>query len=129
MLQISINAGIATIFLILALLPIPLPTATTAATNVFFNLTIGGKPMQENLSHYLWKGLDFERYAVAKIIPQNSKNAVIIMYGKDVNDPHWCLEYMGGGHYFDTIDQLIDYYNSRFQKPFGAVPYPCDSEA
>jgi len=85
--------------------------------------------MHENLSHYLWKGLDFKRYAVAKIIPQNSKNAVIIMYCKDVNDPHWCLEYMGGGHYFDTIDQLIDYYNSRFKKPFGAVPYPCSSKA
>ena len=85
--------------------------------------------MQENVSHYLWKGLDFERYAVAKIIPQNSKNAAIIIYCKDVNDPHWCLEYMGGGHYFDTIGQLIDYYNSRFKKPFGAVPYPCCSKA
>ena len=71
----------------------------------------------ENLSHYLWKGLDLERYSVVRIIPQDEDNAVIIMYSNDKDDPHWCLEYMGGGHYFDTIDQLTDYYRSRFKKP------------
>ena len=28
---------------------------------------------------------------------------------------------MGGGHYFDTIDQLLDYYYSRFSKPVGEI--------
>ena len=74
----------------------------------------------EDLSRYLWKGLDLKRYSVVRIIPQDKHNAVIIMYSNDKNDPHWCLEYMGGGHYFDTAQQLMDYYASRkFKKPFG----------
>lgn len=76
----------------------------------------------ENLSRYLWKGLDLERYSVVKIVPQNADNAVIIMYSNDKDDPHWCLEYMGGGHYFDTIGHLMDYYHSRFKKPLGKLP-------
>lgn len=63
--------------------------------------------VDENLSRYLWKGLDLERYSVVKIIPQDETNAVIIMYSNDPNDPHWCMEYMGGGHYFDTAKQLL----------------------
>ena len=62
----------------------------------------------ENLSRYLWKGLDLKRYSVIKIIPQDETNAVIIMHSTDPDDPHWCLEYMGGGHYFDTARQLMD---------------------
>ena len=74
----------------------------------------------EDMSRYLWKGLDLKRYSVVRIIPQDKHNAVIIMYSNDKNDPHWCLEYMGGGHYFDTAQQLMDYYASRkFKKPFG----------
>ena len=74
----------------------------------------------EDLSRYLWKGLDLKRYSVVRIIPQDNHNAVIIMYSNDKNDPPWCLEYMGGGHYFDTAQQLMDCYASRkFKKPFG----------
>lgn len=72
---------------------------------------------RENLARYLWKGLDLKRYSVVKIVPQDEDDAVIIMRSNDAGDPHWCLEYMGGGHYFDTIDQLLDYYYSRFNKP------------
>ena len=78
--------------------------------------------VDENLSRYLWKGLNLERYSVVKIIPQDETNAVIIMYSNDKNDPHWCLEYMGGGHYFDTAKQLMDYSYSRFSKPIGKLP-------
>ena len=75
----------------------------------------------KNLSRYLWKGLDLKRYAVVKIVPQDETNAVIIMRSKDP-DRHWCLEYMGGGHYFDTAQQLMDYYESRkFKKPCGSL--------
>lgn len=77
--------------------------------------------VDENLSRYLWKGLDLKRYSVVKIIPQDDTNAVIIMFSNDPNDPHWCLEYMGGGHYFDTAQQLLDYYYSRFSKPVGKI--------
>ena len=53
--------------------------------------------------------------AITKTFP-NQKGT----YSNDKNDPHWCLEYMGGGHYFDTAQQLMDYYASRkFKKPFG----------
>ena len=75
----------------------------------------------EDLSRYLWKGLDLKRYSVVRIVPQDEDNAVIIMYSNDKNDPHWCLEYMGGDHYFDTIGQLMDYYHSRFKKPLGTI--------
>lgn len=75
----------------------------------------------DDLSRYLWKGLDLKRYSVVKIVPQDEHNAVIIMFSNDPNDPHWCMEYMGSGHYFDTIDQLLDYYYSRFSKPVGEI--------
>lgn len=78
--------------------------------------------VDKNLSRYLWKGLDLKRYSVVKIIPQDDTNAVIIMFSNDPNDPHWCLEYMGGGHYFDTAQQLIDYFESRkFKKSSGSL--------
>lgn len=74
--------------------------------------------VDKNLSRYLWKGLDLKRYSVAKIIPQDNTNAVIIMYSNDPNDPHWCLQYKGNGHYFDTAQQLMDYYQLRnFKNP------------
>lgn len=73
----------------------------------------------KDLSHYLWDGLDLKRYSVVRIIPQDKTNAVIVMYSNDPTDPHWCLEYMGGGHYFDTVQQMMDYYDSRFKDPFG----------
>ena len=74
--------------------------------------------VDENLSRYLWKGLDLKRYSVVRIVPQDKEHAVIIMFSNDANDPHWCLQYKGNGHYFDTFQQLMDYYHSRhFKKP------------
>ena len=69
--------------------------------------------MNEDLSRYLWKGLDLKRYSVVRIVPQDKEHAVIIMYSKDPHDPHWCLQYKGNGHYFDTFQQLMEYYPSR----------------
>lgn len=70
------------------------------------------------LDKYLWKGLDLNRYSVVRIIPQDAKHAVIIMFSNDRNDPHWCLQYKGNGHYFDTFQQLMNYFHSRrFKKP------------
>lgn len=72
----------------------------------------------EDLSRYLWKGLNLKRYSVVRIIPQGAKHAVIIMFSNDKDDPHWCLQYKGNGHYFDTFQQLMDYFHSRrFKKP------------
>lgn len=80
--------------------------------------TKGGEDMQEeDLSRYLWKGLDLERYSVFKIIPQDEDNAAIIMYCNDKDNPHWCVEYLGSGHYFSTFGELVNYYNSRFKVP------------
>lgn len=70
------------------------------------------------LDKYLWKGLDLKRYSVVRIIPQDAKHAVIIMFSNDKDDPHWCLQYKGNGHYFDTFQQLMNYfYSRRFKKP------------
>ena len=70
------------------------------------------------LDKYLWKGLDLKRYSVVRIIPQDAKHAVIIMFSNDKDDPHWCLQYKGNGHYFDTFQQLMNYFHSRrFKKP------------
>lgn len=78
--------------------------------------------MDGNLSRYLWKGLDLQRYSVVRIIPQNKEHAVIIMYSNDPSDPHWCLQYRGNGHYFATTKQLMDYYHSRhFKKMHGSI--------
>ena len=83
----------------------------------------GGKEvntMDKDLSRYLWKGLNYDRYEVIRIIPQNRDHAVIVMRCRDEGDHHWCLQYCGNGHYFDTAQQLMDYYHSRkFRKPFG----------
>ena len=70
------------------------------------------------LEEYLWKGLDLKRYSVVRIVPQNAEHAVIIMFSNDKDDPHWCLQYKGNGHYFDTFQQLMNYFHSRrFKKP------------
>ena len=66
-----------------------------------------------SLSRYLWKGLDLKRYSVVRIVPQSKERAVIIMYSNDPNDPHWCLQYKGNGHYFVSAKELMDYYCSR----------------
>jgi hypothetical protein len=70
--------------------------------------------MEKELSRYLWNGLDLDRYEVVDIIPKDAKNAVIIMRHRDPDDRHWCIEYLGSGHYFDTWDEMIAYYCKRF---------------
>ena len=57
----------------------------------------------EALERYLWAGLDYERYEVVRIIPQNTQSA-------------WCIEYRGCGHYFETFKELQDFYRERFRK-------------
>ena len=75
-----------------------------------------------SLSRYLRKELDLKRYSVVRIVPQSKEHAVIIMYSNDPNDPHWCLQYKGNGHYFDTAQQLMDYYFSRgFKKLYQPI--------
>ena len=55
---------------------------------------------------------------MVRIVPQDKEHAVIIMYSNDPGDPHWCLQYKGNGHYFDTFQQLMDYFpGRRFKKP------------
>jgi len=65
------------------------------------------------LEKYLWKGLDLKWYSVVQIVPQDEEHAVVIMYSNDPGDPHWCLQYKGNSRYFDTAQQLMDYYCSR----------------
>ena len=69
--------------------------------------------VDEKLSRFLWKGLNLKRYEVVEIVPQNRTHAVIIMRHRDPNNPHWCLEYLGNGHYFDPVEQLVDYWHER----------------
>lgn len=77
----------------------------------------GGTLMQnETLEHYLWAGLDYERYEVVRIIPQNTQSAAIIMKSQNDYDTPWCIEYRGCGHYFETFKELQDFYRERFRK-------------
>ena len=69
--------------------------------------------MDGSLSHYLWKGLDLQRYSVVRIVPQSKEHAVIIMYSNEPSDLRWCLQYKGNGHYFASAKELMDYYCSR----------------
>lgn len=62
----------------------------------------------------LFSGLDFNRYEILKLIPQNSRSIVIIQKCKDPADPHYCLQYRGAGQYFSTWDELRRYYEGRF---------------
>ena len=69
---------------------------------------------EKELSKYLWKGLDYNRYFVVKIIPQDRHYAVIIMRNNDPYAPKkWCLQYRGNGHYFDTEEELNAYFKER----------------
>lgn len=63
---------------------------------------------------YLWSGLDLEHFEVIHILPQDKNNAAIIMYDKrpDSVKP-WCVEFMGGGHYFSAVTELMAYCHSR----------------
>lgn len=70
----------------------------------------------KTLERYLWKGLDYDRYQVIQIIPQSSHNAAIIMKSRNNYDTPLCVEYRGGGHYFDTFKELQDFYKKRFRK-------------
>ena len=45
----------------------------------------------DDLSRYLWKGLDLKRYSVVKIVPQDEHNAVIIMFSNAVSYTHLTL--------------------------------------
>lgn len=38
--------------------------------------------------HYLWKGLDLEKYEVINILPKSNKYAVIIMRCRNPADRH-----------------------------------------
>lgn len=70
--------------------------------------------MEQSVEKYLWKGLDLERFEVVYILPQDSRNAAIIM--RDTQSDSvlpWCVEFMGNGHYFKTVAELKAYCHSR----------------
>lgn len=76
----------------------------------------GTRLIDKNLRRYLWTGLDYERYEVIKIIPQTTNFAAIVMKSRNTADTTWCLEYCGTGHYFDTYEELQNFYFEHFKK-------------
>ncbi len=66
------------------------------------------------LTRYLREGLDLVNFDVLEIHPQDKRNAAIIMHDRRENRPTpWCVEYGGGGHYFDTREELDAYFKRR----------------
>lgn len=92
-------------------------TRTLPVREVVINTNENITNLNENneLPKYIWKGLDFKKYSIISIIPQDSRNVVIVMRSTDPADLHWCVEYKGGGHYFDTLEELADYCKKRFK--------------
>lgn len=37
-----------------------------------------------------------------------------VLYREDINAHMWCVQYGGGGKYFDTIDEALAYMRGRF---------------
>lgn len=69
---------------------------------------------KRDLSRYLWNGLDTDTYEVIEIRPQDRQNAAIIMRNRNASDKYlWCVQFRGGGHYFETHQQVLDYCTSR----------------
>lgn len=69
----------------------------------------------KKLTDYLWDGLVSDRFAVVAIWPQNALEAAILMRSRyPANDPvPWCVEYRGGGRYFKTVGEAMDYAAAR----------------
>ncbi len=59
-------------------------------------------------------GLDFSRYEVMRVI-SNAGDLTIIQKSTDEQNTHYCLQYRGSGRYFDTWEELSDYYTKRFK--------------
>lgn len=72
---------------------------------------------------YLWEGLDSKRYEIIDILPQKKQSAVIIMRCRDPSDRHWCLEYLGNGHYFSSYTALAGYYQKHFKKKLNNIQF------
>ena len=66
------------------------------------------------LKRYLHKGLNLDDFDVIDILPQNTRHAVIIMRNKNSEVPTpWCLQYCGNGHYFNSKEELDNYFKKR----------------
>jgi len=70
-------------------------------------------PREELEKRYLWDGLDLEKYDVIRFLPQNAREAVILMKAKFDTPRPYCVEYRGSGHYFTTFEELTAYCEQR----------------
>lgn len=65
----------------------------------------------KNKMKYLWDGLDLKNFEFIKIIPR--RNAIIFMKDKcPESKMKWCIEHKGNGHYFETYEDLLNYWTS-----------------
>ena len=80
----------------------------------------GEQENREDKSRYLWSGLSLGRFAVISIIPiKPQKNeAVIVQFDRKPTPKRWCIEYRGNGHYFETYDEMKQYFENRFKRSF-----------
>ena len=62
--------------------------------------------------------LDNERYRILDAVPQG-RSWVIVQAYKPPAKQHYCLQYAGNGHYFDTLDELNKYAWQRWR-----IAYP-----
>ncbi|MCD8119428.1 MAG: hypothetical protein LUE29_08125 [Lachnospiraceae bacterium] len=62
----------------------------------------------------IFTGLDFYRYEILRIIPKGDRCAVIVQRCVEQDNPHYCVQYGGGGKYFSTWPEVVQYYKRRW---------------
>lgn len=46
----------------------------------------------------------------------NTDPSYPMLYREDINARMWCVQYGGNGHYFETVDEALDYMRERWGK-------------
>ena len=60
-------------------------------------------------------GLDLNNFEVIDLILK--KYPVVFMKDKRPESKlKWCIQYKGSGHYFETYNELLDYYNQNLRR-------------
>ena len=67
------------------------------------------------INKFLPTELNYERFAVIAVWPQNKSEAVILMRSRyPENDPTpWSVQYRGSGYYFPTADEAFEFCKRR----------------
>ena len=58
----------------------------------------------------LSKSLDLDNFEVIDYIPLDNLHPVVVMRdNRPESKAHWCIQYLGSGHYFHTLKEVTNY--------------------